>query len=434
MNFIQYIWKQNFKRPDLITDTKGHRAASTLELFMDLAFVGVLATLAHFLVGQKEVNAEVIAGFLLRFASSFALWWNLIWYNNLFENKTLRHRLAMVAMIITIIGQQVTYSSDTVTAAYFLLAFYTLSRLIEVYLWASAALQKKQTNHALRLSSLYYIFGILSAVVLVALTPVLTGAMKPNYIIWTTSVLLELAVPTLLFTYNMKRLVKKGEDPLPAMNHELFKERFGLLFLLVLGEGIVSAIKIFGLFEEGHMAHAIIFGSIIVLIAYGLWEAYFDIVHARHNQYKDEYVNHWSAINFFMLLGALLILGTAPELIHPHYENNVRILSSLQLIGIGLFNLGLYLIVLIRDQDEKHLASSYKTLGGKLNKNAIKFTLGSYLTVGFIAVLLGITGVLEGEATLYYTLFASVMFIVLKQYVAYATIKQNKMIDIDSRI
>lgn len=395
MNFIQYIWKKNFRRPNLITDADGHRSASTLELFMDLAFVGVLATLAHFLVGQKEVNSDVVIGFLLRFSSAFALWWNLMWYNNLFENKTLRHRLMMMLIVITIIGQQVAYDSHTELGYYFLLTFFALSRLIEIYLWASAALPKKQPSDLLRVSSLFYIFGILTAVILVALTPVITGKLQANYAIWSVSIFLELVVPTLLFTYNMKRRVAKGDTPLPPMNHELFKERFG---------------------------------SIIVVIAYGLWEAYFDIVHAKHNQYQEHYVNHWSAINFFMLLGALLILGTAPELVHPHYENNVRMLSMLQLIGIGLFNIGLYLVVMIRDKDAKHLEVSYHDLGKRLNRKAITFSLSAYITVGLIAIMLGITGILTGEATLYYSLLAALMFLVLKQYVAYATLKQNKLI------
>lgn len=428
MQFIQYIWKRNFSRPNLITESEGHRSASTLELFMDLAFVGVLATLAHFLVGQKEVNTEVILGFLLRFSSAFALWWNLMWYNNLFENKTLRHRLAMVLLVITILGQQVAYDSHSEKGYYFLLAFFTLSRLIEVFLWASATLPKKQPRHALRVSSLYYIFGILAAVVLVALTPVVTGALRPNYTIWGVSIFLELVMPTVLFTYNMKRLVKKGEPALPPVNHELFKERFGLLFLLVLGEGIVSAITVFGLFEKGSTIHAVLFGTMIVIIAYGLWEAYFDIVQAKHNQYQERYMNHWSTINFFMLLGALLILGTAPELVHPHYENNVRVLSMLQLVGIGLFNIGLYLVVMIRDKDAKHLEVSYHDLGKRLNRKAITLSLFSYIIVGMIAIFLGVSGILTGESTLYYSLFAALMFIVLKQYVAYATLKQNKMI------
>lgn len=428
MNFLKYIWKRNFSRAELITEADGHRTASTLELFMDLAFVGVLASLAHFLVGAKEVNSDVILGFLLRFTSAFALWWNLIWYNNLFENKTLRHRLLMVVIVITIIGQQVAYDLDSEKGYYFLLSFYALSRLVEVFLWGSATLPKKQPSHALRVSSLFYIFGILGAVVLVALTPVITGELKPNYLIWTISVLLEFVAPTLLFTYNMKRLVKKGEAPLPPMNHELFKERFGLLFLLILGEGIVSAIKVFGLFESFGITHAVVFGSMIVFIAYGLWEAYFDIVHAKHNQYKDAYVNHWSTINFFMFLGAMLILGTIPELVHPHHPNNIGILSTLQLIGIGMFNIGLYFIVLIRDENAKYLEESYHNVGGNLNRKAIRFTLTSYSIVGLVAIVLGLTGVLQGEAAMYYTCFASAMFIVLKQYVAYATLKQNGML------
>lgn len=425
MNYLQYFWKRNFHRPELINDTGGHRSASTLELFMDLAFVGVLATLVHFLVGAKEVNAEVIVGFLLRFFSAFALWWNLMWYNNLFENESLRHRLLMVLIVITIIGQQVAYNSTSVEGYYFLLFFFALSRLIEVFLWMSATLPKKQPSHALRVSSLFYAFGISGAVILVSLTPILTGSLKPNYFIWGTSIVLELIAPTLLFTYNIKRLVKKGDAPLPPMNHELFKERFGLLFLLVLGEGIVSAIRTFDLFETEGAVHVVLLGSIVVFIAYGLWEAYFDIVHAKHNHYKETLVNHWSAINFFMLLGAMLILGTAPELIHPHYEKNIHILSTLHLMGISLFNVGLYFVIMIRDRNVKHLENLYQGVGRTLNRQAIKISLSTYIVVGIIAFFLGVFGMLEGVYALYYSLFASTIFIFMKQFVRYSS-EQNK--------
>lgn len=420
MNYLSYLWKSNFQRPELITETEGHRAASTLELFMDLAFVGVLATLVHFLVGAKEVNTEVVIGFLLRFFSAFSLWWNLVWYNNLFENETLRHRFLMVLIVITIIGQQVAYNSVTPEGYYFLLFFFAASRFIEIYLWAGATLPKKQPSHALRVSSLFYIFGIFSAVILVALTPILTGSLKPNYVIWGISVILELIAPTLLFTYNMKRLVNKGEAPLPPMNHELFKERFGLLFLLVLGEGIVSAIRIFDLFETEGSVHVALLGSCIVLIAYGLWEAYFDIVHGKLNHYKETRLNHWATLNFFMILGAMLILGTAPELIHPHYEHNIQILSRLHLVGIGLFNIGLYFVIQIRDQNISGFEKIYR------NKNrqfAVKVSLCVYLTIGIIALILGISGVLIGLFALYYSLFAALTFIFMKQYVRYSVEK-----------
>ncbi|MGL4662439.1 MAG: low temperature requirement protein A [Culicoidibacterales bacterium] len=420
MNYLQFFLEKNFRRPELITETEGHRVASTLELFVDLAFVGVLATLVHFLVGAKEVNLEVIIGFLLRFFSAFSLWWNLMWYNNLFENESLRHRLLMVLIVITVIGQQVAYNSLTVEGYYFLLFFFSVSRLIEIYMWASASLPKKQPSHALRVSALFYIFGIFIAVILVALTPVLTGYLKPNYYIWGTSITLEFIAPTVLFTYNMKRLVKKGEAPLPPMNHELFKERFGLLFLLVLGEGIVAAIRIFDLFETENTASIVILGSIIVLIAYGLWEAYFDIVHGQSNHYKETRVNHWATMNVIMILGAMLILGTASELIHPHYGKNINILSTLHLLGLGMFNIGLYLAISMRDRNIPGFEEIYCN---RERKFAIKLALTMYSIVGVGACLIGLFGILNGVYALYYTMFAILIFIFMKQYVRYSTEK-----------
>ena len=47
LGFFKFLYDKNFRVPVLLTNDTEHRVASTLELFMDLAYVAALAAVAE---------------------------------------------------------------------------------------------------------------------------------------------------------------------------------------------------------------------------------------------------------------------------------------------------------------------------------------------------------------------------------------------------
>ncbi len=207
IGYLKFLYNRNFRTPELLTNEKEHRVASTLELFMDLAFVGALASLVHFLVGSEHINRHVIYGFVLRYGSVFAIWYNLVWYNNLYENKTMRHRLMTLLILLTVIAQQITFNAETREQYMFLMSSYSLSRFLELFLWLTSTYNKKNTNVLLKKASIFYMIGIGYS----AIVPLLIMGQEPNYIVWTSTVLLELILPTVLFNIVVLKEQKKVE-------------------------------------------------------------------------------------------------------------------------------------------------------------------------------------------------------------------------------
>ena len=63
LGFFKFLYDKNFRVPVLLTNDTEHRVASTLELFMDLAYVAAMAALVHYLVGAEHIDGKVIYGF-----------------------------------------------------------------------------------------------------------------------------------------------------------------------------------------------------------------------------------------------------------------------------------------------------------------------------------------------------------------------------------
>lgn len=140
MNFFQYLVKAQFPPPRIRVREDQHRVASSLELFIDLAFVGMLAVLVRYIAESDRITMEVMELFLLRFLSTFTIWYNLIWYNliwynNLFETSSLRHRGLIFLAIFSITMQQLSANIDTRGQYYFMMAGFVLSRLFIANIW-----------------------------------------------------------------------------------------------------------------------------------------------------------------------------------------------------------------------------------------------------------------------------------------------------------
>lgn len=356
--FLNFVRTRHFQRPKLIINS-AHRAASPLELFIDLAYVGMLSAIVHYLVGAEHIGAQEVLGFVLRFMSMFALWYNMVWYNNLFEDQTWRHRFLMLMVVFTVLIQQVSMDANNEQALYFLSGGYVISRLLQAFIWWRAV-DQTDIKASIKRSTAPYVIGSLVAALLAGVGTVLFAYDTTIVLsVWTLTVLAEFFIPNLMFNRTLKIELQHGNtDVLPPVSHHLFMERFALIFILILGEGALASAKILGDHSQ-HFWPAIGMSALVLLIALLMWQLYFGIVQLM--SYHEDKILLWSWLNLPIFMGALLTLGLSVELYHPHHPETLPMLYNLYCIAVGTFIVGVSLSHLFRkDEAARVLALGYR--------------------------------------------------------------------------
>lgn len=243
-----------------------HRTSSPLELLTDLCFVVAVAQAAlvlhHGLV--EDAVGHAVVGYLMAF---FAIWWawiNFTWFGSAYDNDDALYRgltiLQIVGVLVLASGVHGLPEGHVTTVV----LGYVIMRVALVLQWLRAA----KGDPAHRATCLRYAVGI----VLVQLGWVsyiwiahTEGLRLPLFVLFA---LLDLAVPWL------------AERPGPATtwNPGHIADRYGLFYIIVLGELIYSGQAAFQAAfsgetaNRGHLVMVVLSG---VLIIFGVWWLYF---------------------------------------------------------------------------------------------------------------------------------------------------------------
>jgi len=245
---------------------EAHRVATPLELFFDLASVIAIASAAaglhHALSAGHPV--EGLIGFTFAF---FAMWWawmNYTWFASAYGNDSLLFRL--VTMLI-IFGALVMAADmpDMFEREHFytLLIGYLIMRAGMIVLWLMAA----RGDPVRRGTALRYAFGITLVQIYWSIVIVL---MQPGgsffLALFLLGVVFEMVVPA----------VAERASPTVWHRHHII-ERYGLLNIIVLGEGLLACVLAIRAAEEGFsltnpLVHTAIAASIVFFC---FWALYF---------------------------------------------------------------------------------------------------------------------------------------------------------------
>jgi low temperature requirement protein LtrA len=260
-----------------------HRVATPLELLFDLTFViafGVAGSeLAHMLAAG-HIGAGLVAFFFATFATVLA-WINFTWFASAYDTDDWIYRLAtmvqMVGVLILAMGIQPFFASieagKHVDNA-ILVAGYVVMRIALVGQWLRAAKQ----DPARRSACLTY-----AAIVTVA------------QVGWIGTIFLQTSVPVTLGAWVIlgsiellgPRLAEARGGGTPWHPHHV-AERYGLLTIIALGEGVVgtvaSLVAVVG--EHGWTADAVMLAVAGTGLTFGMWWIYFavptgDLLHAH---------------------------------------------------------------------------------------------------------------------------------------------------------
>ena len=338
---------------------ESHRTATPLELLFDLTFVvafGMAADeLAHYLA-EDHVRAALLGFGFATFAITWA-WINFSWFASAYDTDDWMFRLAtmvqMVGVIVLALGLPAVFSSidhgDTLDNRV-TVAGYVVMRVAMVFQWLRAARQDPGRAPA----CLTYAKAILIAQAGWIALLVANMSVGATFACAGVLVLVEFAGP---------RIAERHKGGTPWHAHHIV-ERYGLLVIIALGEGVVGTIAslsaVVGPEGPGWSVDAAVVAIAGTALTFGMWWIYFivpsgPILHAFRSRSFGWGYGHIPVIGAVVATGgglhvAAYYLEEASEL--GAYATVLCVVVPVAVYVFGIFVLYAYLT---RSYDRFHL-------------------------------------------------------------------------------
>jgi low temperature requirement protein LtrA len=319
---------------------EAHRAASPLELFTDLCYVVAIAQSAlslHHEIAEGHPGHGLL-WFAVSFFAIFWAWLNFVWFNSAYDSDDVLNRLLTLLQVfgslVLAAGVPRIFEEDFTLGV----TGYVIMRVGLILMWLRAAAGHPDR----RRTALRYAVGlvIVQAGWVVAL--LVTGGNIPLWL-FAIGVSADFAVP----------FYAERAGATPWHPHHI-AERYGLFFIIVLGETVLSttiAIQV-ALDAERPPAELwyVVGGG--VLITFCAWWLYF----ARDNSniLTDNSIGFAWGFGHYVIFGAAAAVGAGLAARVDHYAHHAEVsdvVSSAFVTGPGAAFLAALWIVCIRLHD-----------------------------------------------------------------------------------
>jgi low temperature requirement protein LtrA len=259
----QWLWRPPRAHGETIAD----RTVSFLELFYDLVYVAVIGQAAHHFAGH--VTARGAAEFAVVFCMIWAAWVNGSLYLELHGREDGRTRAAVflqmgILVLLAVFTGDAAGSGGTGFAL-----VYAGFLAVMAWLWYSVRRQDRLDHPEFLGPAGSYVLAMTVAVPLIAASGFLPDT--PRLVAWT-----GFCVAWLVAIALVSRLTVSHQGMPPT---ESLVERFGLFTIIVLGEVVFGVVD--GLSTPGRDRLVISTGTIALMIGFGFWWIYFDLVGRR---------------------------------------------------------------------------------------------------------------------------------------------------------
>jgi low temperature requirement protein LtrA len=243
--------------PQLRTrESEGHRTATWLELFYDLAFVVAVAVIAGRLLA--DVSWPGVGSYFGYFALLWWLWASHTYYADRYDTDDLVYRLLAAGQMVAVVVIAAALSPDAAGSTSAFAYGYAVSRWLLVVMYWRAYRHVEETRGLVK----GYLTGFGIAAVVWTVSALVPEGMR--IALWVIALVIDLATPWIM---------RKEQARVPLDVSHL-PERFGLFTILVLGESIAAVVS--GL---GHSEWAVLpttTAAIGIGVATALWWLYFD--------------------------------------------------------------------------------------------------------------------------------------------------------------
>ncbi|MDH6180285.1 low temperature requirement protein LtrA [Microbacteriaceae bacterium SG_E_30_P1] len=249
-----------------------HRAATPLELLFDLAFVVAFGQagdqLAHAIAADHVGTG--IAGFAFALGATCWAWINFSWFSSAYDTDDWLYRVLtmvqMIGVVVFALGLPEMFHSleegHTIDNGV-MVAGYVVMRVALIAQWLRAARQ----DPARRRTALTYAVWV--------------GVAQVGWIVLlvlhTSPALFFVAAIALFVVEATGPIVSEGRTSGTPWHPHHIAERYGLLAIIALGEGVIGTVAAVSGFvqEDGWSADAVIIVTAGIGLTFGLWWIYF---------------------------------------------------------------------------------------------------------------------------------------------------------------
>jgi low temperature requirement protein LtrA len=343
--FRRWLWRPPRPHGEPILE----RTVSNLELFYDLVYVAVVSQAAHHLA--DHVSLRGVAEFGVVFALIWIGWLNGTLYLELHGREDGRTRtVVFVQMGILVVLAVFTGEAAGSGGMGFALA-YALFQAVLTWLWFAVHRQDRHDHPEFLTPTRRYVTGIaVSTAVMVASAFLPDG---PRLVVWTCLVFGWIAGLVALGHPSVG--LSRGLLPTDSL-----VERFGLFTIIVLGEVVFGVVD--GLSASEHDVKTITTGMVALVIGFGFWWIYFDLVGRRPPRPEGRALAAWLLSHLPITLSITAAGAAMVSLIaHAHDKRTPKTTAWLLAgaVAVGL----LALIVTTRSLvDAERLGAVYRAV------------------------------------------------------------------------
>jgi low temperature requirement protein LtrA len=308
---------------------EAHRSATPLELLFDLTFVVAFGIAADELAGylaEGQIWPAIGAFVFATFAVAWA-WINYSWFASAYDTDDWVFRLAtmvqMVGVIVLALGLEPAFASivegDTLDNGV-MVAGYVVMRVPMVFLWAQVARDDPDRRPAASV----YIWTISVAQVFWVVLAIVDLPIETTFAIALVLIATEMSGPLIAER-------RRGGTPWHAQH---IAERYGLLVIITLGEGILGTVASINAVVHGSTGWTVT--AVVVAIAgigliFATWWTYFAIPWAEVLELHRERSFIWG-YGHIVIFGSLAAIGAGLHVAAYYLEHE----TSLTLTGTVL--------------------------------------------------------------------------------------------------
>jgi low temperature requirement protein LtrA len=340
------------------------RTVSSLELFYDLAYVAVVSQAAHHL--SDHVTGRGVAEFAIVFALIWVGWINGTLYLELHGRDDGRTRaVVFVQMGMLVLLAVFTAEAAGDTGRGFALSYAAFQALL-TWLWFAVHREDRHGHPEFLAPTRRYVIGVGLSALIVLASAFLPD--DPRLVVWAGVALGWVA-----------GLVELGH-PAVGLSRGLFPteslvERFGLFTIIVLGEVVFGVVD--GLSSAERDVTTVVTGMIALVIGFGFWWIYFDLVGRRAPRPDGPPLAKWMVSHLPITL-AITAAGAAMVSLISH-ANDARTPADTAWLLAGAVAVGLFALALTTRTlaDAERLAAVYRPV-----KLGLVIGAGAALLVG----------------------------------------------------
>jgi low temperature requirement protein LtrA len=341
-------WLSSPPRPhgDIIED----RTVSNLELFYDLAYVVVIAQMSHRLA--EDMSLRGVIEFAVVFAMIWIAWFNGSLYVELHGREDGRTRLLVFLQmgILVLMAVFAEHAADTSGEA-FALAYAAFLGLMTWHWYAVRRLDVTERPEYLGITAIY-VGAMLISTVAIATTALLP--LETRLVLWavfSVAWLIGIQLAAIAPRYGMSEAIIPTDS---------LVERFGLFVIIVLGEVIFGVVG--GLSAAEVDVKTITTGSLALIVGFGIWWIYFDLVGRRLPRRDRGTISVWM-LSHVPITGAIVAVGAGMVSLIEHAHDPVTPPATAWLISGATAVALIGLIMTARSlTDAIRLASVYRPL------------------------------------------------------------------------